>query len=44
MDIDEDNHKNNKGHHANVESVKDDEFFEFEEVESVMNKDEVENS
>ena len=38
MDIDEDNSKNN-GHHANVQCVRDDEFFEFEDVESIMNKD-----
>ena len=41
MDIDEvsSNNSSNKGHHANIESVKDDEFFEFEDVESIFNKD-----
>ena len=40
MDVDEDNNnKSNRGHHANVECVNDEEFFEFEDVESIMNKD-----
>ena len=35
MDLDEGVAK--KGTHANIESCDDDEFFEFKEVESVMN-------
>lgn len=39
MEIDEGNIIS-KGHCANVESLKDEEFFEFEEVESIMNNEE----
>lgn len=39
MEVDEGSNKTtNKGHFANVQSVNDDEFFEFEKVESHYNK------
>ena len=39
MDVDEGNLTSRKGHQANIESVDDDQFFEFNEVESIMNPD-----
>lgn len=39
MEIDEDLFSK-KGHHANIEMVDDEQFFEFKEVETVMNPDE----
>jgi len=37
MEVDDGNHTH-RGLHANIEAVKDDEFFEFEVVESIVNK------